>query len=161
MLVTEVMNRHLAASYVHEIDRTAAWIAYVEGVAIMSELQDWPTEKDFAEKSVRSFVYDVHNLKARLVPTIVELKGTASRTKVFRPEEQARFDAILQDLEAMVQGSQDLFVLLESGRMKEAGEFYRTQTRTLFRKIQGDTYTLVSDIEGDLKSARLKILMLE
>ena len=155
------MNRHSAASFVHELDRTAAWIAYVEGVAIMGEHEDWPTEKAFEEASVRSFVYDVHNLSARLVATVVELRRNVKRSKVFTPDEQARFDAILQDVDTMIEGSQDLYVLLREGRLDEAGEFYRTQTRSLYRKVSGDTYTLISGIEKDLKKARLKIRTLE
>jgi hypothetical protein len=54
-----------------------------------------------------------------------------------------------------------LFVLLKEGRLEEAGEFYRTQTRTLFRSVQGDAYTLVSAIEDDLKKARLRLRTLE
>ncbi|MGB5067836.1 MAG: hypothetical protein WBO29_10730 [Albidovulum sp.] len=161
MLVTEVMNRHLAASFVHELDRTAAWIAYVEGVALMGEHEDWPTEKAFEEASVRSFVYDVHNLKARLVVTVVELRRNVKRSQVFTPEEQVRFDAILQDVDTMIEGSQDLYAMLREGRLDEAGEYYRTQTRPLFRKVNGDTFTLISGIEKDLKKARLKIRTLE
>jgi hypothetical protein len=161
VLVTEVMNRHLAASYVHELDRTAAWIAYIEGVAIMGEHGDWPTEKNFEEASVRSFVYDVHNLEARLVPSVNALKRNAQRSQVFTPDEQAGFDAILQDVDSMIQGSQDIYALLKEGRLEEAGEFYRAQTRTLFRKVQGDTFTMVNSIENDLKKARLKIRTLE
>ena len=161
MLAAEIMNRHLATSYVHELNRTAAWIAYIEGVAIMGEHGDWASEKNFAEGSVRSFVYDVHNLEARLVTTVGGLKRDAARNKVFTPDEQVRFDAIAQDVEAMIQGSQEIFVLLRDGRLDAAGEFYRTQTRTFFRKVDGDSYTLVSGIESDLKKARLKILKLE
>ena len=161
ILVTEVMNRHLAASFVHELDRTAAWIAYVEGVAIMGEHEDWPTEKNFEEASVRSFVYDVNNLEARFVATVLELRRNVKRSQVFTSEEQARFDAILQDVETMIEGSQDLYVLLKEARLDEAGEFYRTQTRLLFRKVNGDSYTLISGIEKDLKKARLKIRTLE
>jgi hypothetical protein len=161
MLATEIMNRHLATSYVHELNRTAAWITYVEGLAIMGEHEDWPSEKNFAQGSVRSFVYDVHNLEARLVTTVVGLKRDAARNKVFSPDEQLRFDAIALDVEAMIQDSQQLYLLLRDGRLDEAGEFYRAQTRTLFRRIDGDTYTLVSGIESDLKKARLKIRKLE
>lgn len=160
-LVTEVMNRHLATSYVHELDRTAAWIAYIEGVAIMGEHGDWPTEKDHMMGNLRSFTYDVHNLEDRLVPLVNELKRNAKRNQAFTPDEQAGFDAILQDVSSMIQGSQNIYALLKEGRLEEAGEFYRTQTRTLFRKVQGDTFTMVNSIENDLKKARLKIRTLE
>ncbi len=160
-LINHVMNRHLAASYVHELDRTAAWIAYIEGVAIMAEHEDWPTEKDNLMGDLRSFSYDVHNLEIRLVSTLVDLKRDAQRNKVFALDEQARFDAILQDVYSMIDGSQEMYNLLKAGRIDEAGDFYRTQTRTLFRKVQGDTFTMVNSIENDLQKARLKIRTLE
>ena len=104
---------------------------------------------------------NVGNLEERLVPTLIALRRNAARNKVFTPDEQTRFDGLLQDVDAMVSGSRDLLVLLQEGRMAEAGEFYRTQTRTLFRNVLGDAYTLVTAIEDDLKKARLKIRKLE
>ncbi|MEO8244444.1 MAG: hypothetical protein ABI832_19265, partial [bacterium] len=147
LLATDVVNRHQAVSYVHQLYSTAAWIAYIEGVALVSQMQNWPTEKDGLGGSDLSFTYDVYNLQGRLAPVVFDLKRNLGRNQVFTTDEQTQFDAIVQDVDAMIADSQGLYDLLHDGQVAAAGEFYRNRTRTLFRRIDRDSYTLVHGIE--------------
>ena len=109
-MITELGQRATALSTITEAESIAARIIYVQTVAIHSEVGEWPEEVENwpSDQVVSKFVYDVNNLHSRYVTELASLRRTTARDGVFTDGERPRIEALLDDLETLVVGSQTL-----------------------------------------------------
>jgi hypothetical protein len=162
-LIAELSNRNTASEIIGSIERMAARIVYVESVALVSELGDWPEEtENWPEDAEASKnVYDVKNLHSRITPELVALERAASRDGVYTASETAQFASILGELHLMIDETQSLYALLRAKKLEEANLFFRDAVRARYEGIVAESYTLGAGVKQDISRIMLDVRRLD
>ena len=147
-MITELGQRATALSTITEAKCIAARIIYVQTVAIHSDVGEWPEEVENwpSGQVVSKFVYDVNNLLNRAC----EPSAPTARDGVFTDGERPRMEALLDDLETLVVGSQTLYALLEGDQIEDANAYFRDHIREPYLDLVASAYTVGTGVTRDI-----------